>query len=263
MEPLTTFTKSSEQKKHSLDELSNFLVTCAFTDCTLVSLGGEKFQCHRVILSSSSPYFRKVFKSNHHETDKHPILVFETLSKDFLVYLLQFIYRGQVEVPESQKEHFIAHMKHFGMSEYSTELVENDFTSENEISISMIKPERSGSVQQVTKRKSFDKARNKEQSNMLAAPGEEDLRTIRRKTMNSLNTSGSFSFDKENVKSNKGTNFQCKFCTKTLGSQRSVKGHEKCCKDNPNRQIFKCIDCNMEFSRGDSLKNHVRRVHNK
>lgn len=268
MERLTTFTKSSEQKKKSSNELGNFLVTSTFTDCTLVVDQGEKFQCHRVILSSCSPYFNKVFKCNH-ETDKHPILVFENLKKDILVYLLQFIYKEEVEVPESQKKDFIAFMKHFGMNEYSTELLEDNTSSDIEIpGSSTVKSERSRSMQQGTK--STNEAQNitcfkKEPLQMLATPGIEDLSTIRRMTLNLLNTSepASISFNKENVRSKKEKLFQCKFCFKKLGSQRSVKGHEKSCKENPNRQTFACIDCKMEFSRGNTLKNHVRRVHKK
>ena len=100
----------------------------------------------------------------------------------------------------------------------------------------------------------------KEQTPMLFSPGEEDLRTIRQMAMSS--DVASTSSNKENIRSKKRTKFHCQFCFKPLGSKRSVKGHEKGCKINPDRQFFTCIDCKLEFSRGDILKKHVRRVHN-
>ena len=43
-----------------------------FTDVTLVSSDGKQFEAHKVVLVSTSPFFKELFKKNKHP---HPLLL--------------------------------------------------------------------------------------------------------------------------------------------------------------------------------------------
>lgn len=67
-----------------------------FVDVTLACEGGS-LKAHRVMLSACSTYFRRVL---HEAGSKNPVIIMRDVSCAEMDFILQFIYRGEIHVPE-------------------------------------------------------------------------------------------------------------------------------------------------------------------
>ena len=75
-----------------------------FHDVTLVSDDQQQVSAHKVILSSSSEYFRNVLTSTKHS---HPMLCLSGVSKTDLMNILEFIYNGEIQIIQDNLDHFL------------------------------------------------------------------------------------------------------------------------------------------------------------
>ena len=66
-----------------------------FTDVTLACADGSQVKGHKVILSSSSPFFKNILLLNPHQ---HPLLFLKGIDIGDLRSLMEFIYCGEVEI---------------------------------------------------------------------------------------------------------------------------------------------------------------------
>lgn len=71
-------------------------------DVTLV-VGSSEVRAHRVVLSACSPYFRKIFENqaNQHQYC-YPIINIANHYADDLRLVLEFMYKGEVMVPNER-----------------------------------------------------------------------------------------------------------------------------------------------------------------
>ncbi|XP_059488328.1 transcription factor SOX-30-like [Neocloeon triangulifer] len=72
-------------------------------DVTL-SCQGSHFRAHRVVLSACSPYFQDIF--NNHNTP-HPIVILNNMSSAHVKALLDFMYKGEIRVVQTELEGFL------------------------------------------------------------------------------------------------------------------------------------------------------------
>ncbi|CAG9816350.1 unnamed protein product [Phaedon cochleariae] len=70
-------------------------------DTTLVLKDG-KIKAHAIVLSSGSRYFWNILSTN--EAKHEESIILESTSKKIMEYLLEFLYNGQVDVPDSELE---------------------------------------------------------------------------------------------------------------------------------------------------------------
>ena len=75
-----------------------------FTDVTLVCNEGKQVKAHKVILSSSSILFRRILLANPHQ---NPLIYLKGVEYLDLQSIVQFIYLGQIEIPQEALEKFI------------------------------------------------------------------------------------------------------------------------------------------------------------
>lgn len=68
-----------------------------FVDVTLACEGGS-LRAHRVMLSACSSYFRRVL---HEAGTKSPVIIMRDVPRSEMDQILQFIYRGEIHVPEA------------------------------------------------------------------------------------------------------------------------------------------------------------------
>ena len=73
----------------------NLLSDEDFADVTLACEGDKQLKAHKVILSSCSPFFRKVLLKNKHQ---HPLLYLKGVKFTDLQLIVKFIYLGQIEI---------------------------------------------------------------------------------------------------------------------------------------------------------------------
>jgi len=74
-----------------------------FVDVTL-SCEGRKIKAHKMLLSACSVYFRDIFKDN---PCQHPVIVFRDVKYKDLSAIVDFMYKGEVNVCQDQLESFI------------------------------------------------------------------------------------------------------------------------------------------------------------
>jgi len=100
-----------------------------FSDVTLVSDDDKHMKANKVILAASSPVFRNIIKSNRHP---HPIVFLRGFKSCYLEHLLDFIYLGEVQVPQEDLKEFLdaaEDLKINGLTEKSLESVRKVDTS--------------------------------------------------------------------------------------------------------------------------------------
>ena len=73
-------------------------------DVTLVSDDQKQISAHKLVLSACSEYFNYVFKQNKHS---HPLLCLEGVSNQDLKNILDYIYKGEVQIYQEDLERFL------------------------------------------------------------------------------------------------------------------------------------------------------------
>ena len=75
-----------------------------FYDVTLVSDDQKQVSAHKLILSSSSEYFRNIFKQNKHQ---NPLLCLDGITFSELNSVMDYIYHGKVNIYQEDLERFL------------------------------------------------------------------------------------------------------------------------------------------------------------
>ena len=75
-----------------------------FYDVTLVSDDQQQVSAHKVVLSSSSEYFKNILTSNKHS---HPLLCLNGVNKGDLENILDFIYHGEIQIYQDHLDQFL------------------------------------------------------------------------------------------------------------------------------------------------------------
>ncbi|CAG0900467.1 unnamed protein product [Darwinula stevensoni] len=102
----------------------------ALCDVTLACQGGT-IRAHKLILSACSPYFQELFEEN---PCHHPTVVLKDVSYSHLVALLHFIYRGEVEVEQTELQELImvaASLRIRELTEIASQINLEEFSSSN------------------------------------------------------------------------------------------------------------------------------------
>ena len=89
---------------YNLSEIfEKMLILENLVDCT-VACDGASIKAHKLVLSAASPYFHSLFLSN---PCKHPIVILKDVRFEDLKSIIDFIYRGEVHIPEDQLNSFL------------------------------------------------------------------------------------------------------------------------------------------------------------
>ena len=76
-----------------------------FTDVTLACEDGQQIGAHKVVLSTSSPLFRNLLRSNKHQ---HPLIYMRGIKFEDLVAIIDFLYFGEANVYQEHLDAFLA-----------------------------------------------------------------------------------------------------------------------------------------------------------
>lgn len=83
-----------------LQVFSDHLLQESLVDVTLVC-EGRLVKAHKIILSACSFYFREIFEVY---TDRQPLIILNSVRFNVLKQLIEFMYRGEVKVQETDVE---------------------------------------------------------------------------------------------------------------------------------------------------------------
>jgi len=84
-----------------------------FTDVTLATSDGQQLRAHKVILASSSPFFKQLLLANPHPS---PLVYLRGLAFREVEQVLRMLYLGEVEVLEEQLEAFMRVARDLGIA---------------------------------------------------------------------------------------------------------------------------------------------------
>jgi len=96
--------KWNDFQENTLKTFSNLRNEEEFFDVTLVSEDQKQMMAHKVVLSSSSQYFKNILKTNKHS---HPMLCLTGLSSMDLKNVLDYIYHGEVQILQKNIDKFL------------------------------------------------------------------------------------------------------------------------------------------------------------
>jgi len=108
--------KWDDFEKNAISSFKGLRDDDEFLDATIMC-ENSKVRAHRVILSACSPKFREMFRCSAHHS---PVVYLSGVREADLVALLDFMYNGQVAVPEKNLEDFLktaAELQVKGLSE--------------------------------------------------------------------------------------------------------------------------------------------------
>ena len=110
--------KKDNHQSSLRSSFENWRSSSEFADVTLAGDDLETISAHRLILSSTSGYFRNILqKSNHHKM----LVCIDGITVNDLEHLLDFMYFGEVQLEEDYLERFMSLAKKFqieGLSGY-------------------------------------------------------------------------------------------------------------------------------------------------
>ena len=75
-----------------------------FTDVTLACEDGHQVEAHKVILASSSPFFKTILTKNKHA---HPMIYMRGMKSEHLVAIVDFVYYGEVNIYQDNLDTFL------------------------------------------------------------------------------------------------------------------------------------------------------------
>merc|ERR1719470_803194 len=101
---MDTFNLTWSEFGNTATETINLISDQEFTDVTLACGDGQQIKAHKVILSSSSPFFKNILVKNPHQ---HPLVYLRGVSHHQLRCILEFIYLGQTEVDQNNLADFM------------------------------------------------------------------------------------------------------------------------------------------------------------
>ena len=76
-----------------------------FKDVTLVCEDGQQVETHKVVLTSSSPFFQKLLGRNKHP---HPLIYMRGVNYADLLAIIDFLYLGEANVFQENLDSFLA-----------------------------------------------------------------------------------------------------------------------------------------------------------
>ena len=98
-----------------------------FTDVTLVSEDGQQFESHKIVLASSSSFFKNLLTRNKHP---HPLIYMRGVGSEDLSALIDILYQGEANVLHDSLDSFLVfaeelQLKGFSRPHLSTLLRDN------------------------------------------------------------------------------------------------------------------------------------------
>jgi len=234
----------NEFTNNAVETFKELLHDSNFTDVTLVCEDGRQLDTHKVVLASSSSFFRKLLINNPHTK---PLICLQGISFANLETMMKFMYIGQAQLPQKDLSEFLAACKVLKIKGINTESESEEGTS-SQPDLNMIKTEiededlYSSSLVETENHNFY--SNTDYQQDMLEV--EDPIGTMVQQE----------SFETPNEKSKKW--FYCDKCDYKASYSVSVKYHHQTVHEGLR---FDCDQCDAFFTRKESLKTHKRSKH--
>ena len=105
------------------------------TDVTLVSEDGKMIESHKIVLSSSSPFFLDLLSRQRHP---NPLIYMKGTRSGELEPMVEFLYTGEVSVPEAHFESFLGLAAELRLEGFGREKIKTSLNFQKDEAILMI-----------------------------------------------------------------------------------------------------------------------------
>ena len=219
-----------------------------FFDITLVGDDFKHVTAHKLVLSSSSEYFKKVFTNNKKYFQSHAMICLEGLNQSDLNNILDYIYHGEIQIYQHDLDRFLGIAERFkleGLIGGEQPKAEDDDNAENILEENVLTPQNNFTVS-----KSEVQVTNREK--------------ITKKTLISLQSSEIQSLEEldqkveESYSRNSVGLFECHHCAKSFDRSRNIKEHVEIHFEGLS---FPCTLCETILRSRKALRLHGLRKH--
>ena len=214
-----------------------------FSDVTLVSSDKRQVSAHKVVLSSSSDYFKTILQSNNKSKDI--ILCLENISHEELNNMLDYVYNGQVNIEQDQLDRFLIIAQRFQLegliSDESADLEAEDTHNSNK-------------MHPLSKTENVDNIKKSTQIGVkepikISSEEFQSVEELDERLMDNLSR-----VDVDGTKK-----WQCTICNQVAGRLFHAKEHVEVHFEGLS---FPCQNCDKTFRSRNTLRNHQTRVCN-
>jgi len=228
-----------------------------YCDVTLCVGGGHQVDAHAVILASCSPVLHTLLLQH---TPSHPLLYLWGVELSSLVGLLDYMYKGVVNIKQEDLNNFLALAQELevkGLMAEEKEELENTEEVEN----NSIQVQGSAFVEEVEK-ESFDDIKDepmrdvgllKSIENELEKQNDEKIGVDEKKGLELVKRMNWRDF-------NDGSRYSCSLCSQTFTQTGSLKRHIKSIHEGLR---YSCSQCDYKATTKGHLKIHVQSIHEK
>ena len=205
-----------------------------FTNVTLACDDGKQIKAHKVILASSSAFFKRILTKNPHE---QPLIYLKGFDFSELEKIIEFMYQGHTEVRQANLDRFLGAAKDLEIKGLMTQ----DMFEKEEKSPQSDCSEVAAKSSEVVPYTLTDQDSIKEFQFALADKKEDDEEEIQ----------------EENVE-NKDPKCACNKCERIFTSRSGLWLHKKKVHEGVRH---KCDQCETVFSQQTHLKRHKSKIH--
>ena len=219
-----------------------------FFDVTLVGDDGKHATAHKLVLASSSGYFKKVFTNSKKYFQSHALICLEGLQQNDLNNILDYIYQGEVQIHQQDLDRFLRVAQRLKLEGLiGGEPQEEEEKEENYVEEEMTVLENYSS-QNINKNET------------------KTIRNVRtsEKPVISIQSSDNLSLEKLNEKVEESYSkdatgyYACHYCTKSFKHRPNMKEHVEIHFDGLS---FPCNFCDKTLRSRKSLRMHKQRNH--
>ena len=216
-------------------------------DVTLVSDEGEHIRAHKVVLSTSSDFFKDALKKANHT---NPLIFLSGFNAKVLIDVLDYMYNGEVNLYQEEIDVFLQSAQKLKIKGLTQKLQEENTFTENEENKSIFA---SGSYLK-KEEDSHNVASEKESQHVRESTFSQKETTVA--SIDSHNVRHASNYDEYITKCEVGWN--CNFCGVTKTTKTNINLHVEVHIDGLS---FPCKFCSMSFRSRNILNLHKNRVH--
>jgi len=239
--------------------LSNIFNNHKFADVTLASEDGEQISAHKIILSSGSAVFERILSVN---TDKHFLLYLRGYAVKDLELLLQFIYRGEIEVEAEFVERFLQITREFGVrGVFQNDINQTDSMKDEQFFQQKSNYDETLAVEEPIEfgDESMSRIDEKDALQESSFFGKSEQLMLEDNEVDIKVNSELLEIDIEpKNKTTGGRNYDCHVCGKQYASPGSLHTHTKA---KHEKVKYACNDCEYSSSYSFILKAHMQKCH--
>ena len=212
-----------------------------FYDVTLVSDDQQQISAHKVVLASSSEYFKNILTSNTHS---HPMLCLSGVNAGDIKNMLDFMYNGEIQIFQDDLDQFLEIAQRFHLEgliqnkqENYTDTQEFKYeASQESANIMDLVPESENEpINHQTKEKIISLVANYESIEELDQKIEEMFEKVegdnqKRRCIPCGKISSMVANARNHAETHiDGLNFPCQYCDKSFRSRDSLRKHSRKC----------------------------------